>query len=112
MRRLLATVLGLEAIVILLAIPVALTIEHDSASLGATLPGALALAAVLLAAVAGRPGQGWSLIAGTVLQLGVIAVGVIVPAMYALGAIFLGLWLTGMWLGYHHEGAPRSRGTG
>ena len=106
MRRLLATVLGLEAIVILLSIPVAITIDHERPSLGAALPGALALAAVLLAAVAGRPGQRWTLIAGTVLQFGVIAVGVIVPAMYALGAIFLGLWLTGIWLGYHHEGAP------
>ncbi|MBO0810081.1 MAG: DUF4233 domain-containing protein, partial [Actinobacteria bacterium] len=62
--------------------------------------------AVALAAVAGRPRAGWALIAGTMLQLGVIATGVLVPAMYALGAIFLGLWLTGMWLGYHHEGAP------
>lgn len=106
MRRLLGMVLGLEAIMILLFIPVAITISHDSPALAGAVAGALAAGAVALAAVAGRPRARWSLIAGTLLQLAVIATGALVPAMYALGAIFLGLWLTGMWLGYHHEGAP------
>ena len=31
-------------------------------------------------------------------QLGVIACGVLLPAMYVLGAIFAALWFTGIWL--------------
>jgi hypothetical protein len=42
--------------------------------------------------------MGWALVAGTILQLLVIAFGVVVPAMYALGAIFAALWVTGIWL--------------
>jgi hypothetical protein len=40
----------------------------------------------------------WALLAGTVLQLLVIAAGVVVPAMYILGTIFAALWVTGIWL--------------
>ena len=42
-------------------------------------------------------------IAGTVLQVAVIATGVVVPVMYALGAIFGALWLTAIWLGRRYQ---------
>jgi len=58
---------------------------------------------VLLAAVVGRPGQGWALAAGSVLQLAVIAAGVVVPAMFALGAIFAALWVIAIWLGHRYR---------
>jgi Protein of unknown function (DUF4233) len=60
--------------------------------------GALAVCAILISGVVGRPRMGWALVAGTILQLLVIASGVVVPAMYTLGAIFAALWVTGIWL--------------
>jgi hypothetical protein len=65
--------------------------------------GALAVAALVIAGLVGRPGQGWTLIGGTVLQVAVIATGVVVPVMYALGVIFGALWLTAIWLGRRYQ---------
>ena len=106
MRRLCATVLIMEAIVIGLAVPVAITIEHVPRGSAAVAGGVLAGAAVLLAAVVGRPRQGWALTAGSLLQVAVIAAGVLVPAMYVLGALFAALWATAIWLGYRFREAP------
>jgi hypothetical protein len=105
MRRLLATVLIFEAIVIGLAIPVAITIGHNAPAAAGAAGGVLAVAAVVLAGMAGRPGARWALVAGTVLQAVVIAAGAVVPVMYALGVIFGALWLTAIWLGRRYEGA-------
>ena len=77
MRRLCATVLIFEVVVIGLAIPVAITIAHARpAAAGGT---------------------------GGVLQVAVIATGVVVPAMYGLGIIFGALWLTAIWLGRRYQ---------
>jgi Protein of unknown function (DUF4233) len=103
MRRLCVTVLVFEAIVIGLAIPVAITIEHVAHRPAGIAGGVLAGVAVLLAAVVGRPGQGWALAAGSVLQLAVIAAGVVVPAMFALGTIFAALWVIAIWLGRRYR---------
>jgi Protein of unknown function (DUF4233) len=102
-RRLCATVLIFEVVVIWLAIPVAITIAHAKPAPTAVVGGVLALAALVIAALVGRPGQGWTLIGGTVLQVAVIATGVVVPAMYGLGVIFGGLWLTAIWLGRRYQ---------
>ena len=61
---------------------------------------------MLLAAVVGRPGQGWALVAGSLLQVAVIAAGVVVPAMFVLGAIFAGLWAVAIWLGRRYPETP------
>jgi hypothetical protein len=98
-------VLIFEAIVIGLAIPVAITIEHEPHAAAGVAGGVLAAIAVLLAAVVGRPGQGWALVAGSVLQVAVIAVGVVVPAMFVLGAIFAALWAVAIWLGLRYREA-------
>ena len=105
MRRLCATVLIFEVVVIGLAIPVAITIAHTRPVAAGVTGGVLAAAALLIVGLVGRPGQGWALVAGTVLQAAVIATGVVVPAMYALGAIFGALWLTAIWLGRRY-GVP------
>jgi hypothetical protein len=105
MRRLCGTVLIMEAIIIGLAIPVAITIEHATPRAAGLAGGALAVAAVLLAAVAGRPGAGWALVAGSVLQVCVIAAGALIPVMYALGAIFGGFWVLAIWMGRRAESA-------
>ncbi len=98
LRQLCGTVLAMEAIVIGLAIPVAIVLEHARHGLAGGVGGGLAVCALVLSGVVGRPGMGWTLVAGTVLQALVVAAGVVVPAMYALGAIFAALWITGIWL--------------
>jgi len=103
MRRLCATVLIFEVVVIGLAIPVAITIGHARPAQAGAVGGVLAVAALVIAGLVGRPGQGWTLVGGTVLQVAVIATGIVVPAMYALGAIFGALWLTAIWLGRRYQ---------
>jgi Protein of unknown function (DUF4233) len=109
MRRLCSTVLGMEAVILLLAIVPAKALEHISAGTAAIVGGGLALLAILLAGLVGRPRMGWALYAGSVLQLLVIASGVMIPAMYVLGAIFTALWFTGIWLARKVESAQRLR---
>jgi hypothetical protein len=103
MRRLCATVLIMEAVVIGLAIPVAITIAHARPATAGLIWGVLAVLAVILAAVVGRPGQRWALVGGSVLQVAVIATGAVVPAMYGLGVIFAALWVTGIWLARRYQ---------
>lgn len=103
MRRLCATVLILEAVVIGLAIPVAITISHARPAAAGAVWGVLVVAAVAIAAVVGRPGHRWALTAGSVLQAAVIATGIVVPVMYGLGVIFAGLWVTGIWLARRYQ---------
>lgn len=104
MKRLCATVLIMEAIVIGLAIPVALTVQHAPARPAGIAGASLAVAAVLLAAMAGWRLR-WTLIGGSVLQVLVIAAGAVVAVMYFLGAIFAALWVIGILLGYRAEQA-------
>jgi hypothetical protein len=101
-RQLCGTVLIMEAIVIGLAIPVAIVLEHANRGLAGGIGGGLAVCAVLIGGVVGRPRMGWALWAGTVLQALVIAAGAVVPAMYILGVIFAALWVTGIWLARRH----------
>jgi hypothetical protein len=110
LRQLCGTVLVMEAIIIGLAIPVAIVLEHVNHGLAGGVGGGLAGCALLLSGLVGRPGMGWALVAGTVLQALVIAAGIVVPAMYGLGAIFAALWITGIWLA-RRLAAPATRGT-
>jgi Protein of unknown function (DUF4233) len=109
MRRLCSTVLGMEAVILLLAIVPAKALEHISAGTAAMVGGGLALLAILLAGLVGRPRMGWALYAGSALQLLVIASGVMIPAMYVLGVIFTALWFTGIWLARKVESVQRLR---
>lgn len=104
LRQLCGTVLAMEAVVIALAISPAIVLEHVHGAVAGTVGGALAIAALLLSGIVGRPRMGWVLVAGTILQVLVITAGVKVPAMYALGAIFGALWITGIWLARRIEG--------
>ncbi|SPT49461.1 Uncharacterised protein [Actinomadura madurae] len=95
-RRLLATVLACEAIVIALAIPVAVTVlDVDGATAGGVC-GGLAVVCVVMAGLLRFP---WAVPVGTVLQVLVIATGFMVPAMFFLGVVFGALWATAIWLG-------------
>jgi hypothetical protein len=103
-KRLCATVLIMEAVVIGLAIPVALNIQHASAGSAGLAGGILAVAAVVLAVLA-RWQLRWVLVGGSVLQILVIAAGSVVVVMYFLGAIFAALWVIGIVLGHRTEQA-------
>ena len=104
MKRLCATVLIFEAIVIVLSIPVAVHIDHLAPHSAAVTGGIAAVAAIVFAALARRVLPA-TLLGGSILQIFVIASGVIVPAMYFLGGIFAALWTVGIWLGYRVEHA-------
>ena len=98
-KRLLSTVLIMEMVVIWLAIPVAVAIDHASFGRAGVAGIALAVAAVVLAVLARRRLR-WTIVGGSVLQALVIAAGVIVPVMYFLGAIFAAFWVIGLRLGH------------
>jgi hypothetical protein len=101
-KRLLMTVLIMEAVVIGLAIPVAIQIDH-AAPRAAGIAGGVAVAAAVVLAGLTRRLLTAALVGGTVLQVYVIVSGVVVPAMYFLGAVFAALWITGIFLGRHLE---------
>ena len=105
-RQLCGAVLIFEALVIVLAIPVAIVLEHANRGLAGGIGGGLAVCAILIGGVVGRPRMAWALVAGTILQVLIIAAGVVVPAMYVLGAIFAALWFTGIWLARRHAAPP------
>jgi hypothetical protein len=96
LRRLLSSVLVFEAVFLILAMPVAITIEHLNHGIAFGVGGGLALAAIVLAGVIGR-GR-WALIAGTVFQFLIILAGIEVTALYVLGVVFLALWFGGIHL--------------
>jgi Protein of unknown function (DUF4233) len=98
-KRLCATVLIMETVVIWLAIPVALAVEHRSPHRVGVAGVVLAVVAVVLAVLARRRLR-WTIVGGSVLQVLVIAAGVIVPVMYFLGAIFAAFWVIGLRLGH------------
>ena len=104
MKRLCATVLLMETIVIGLAVPVAVQVDHASLRRAGLVAGAAVLAAVLLAAVV-RWLPRLTLVGGSLLQLLVIIAGLVVPVLYFLGAIFAALWIIGIWLGRRVERA-------
>jgi hypothetical protein len=100
-KRLLVTVLSMEAVVVLLAIVPAKQLGHASGGTAAAVCGAIAIIAIALCRYVGR-GKG-ALYVGSVFQALVIASGVLLSAMYILGAIFAALWFTGIWLGRKWE---------
>jgi Protein of unknown function (DUF4233) len=106
LRQLCGTVLVMEAVVIGLAIPVAIVLEHARHGVAGGVGGGLAVCALVLSGLVGRPGMGWALWAGTVLQVLIIVAGVVVPAMYILGTIFAALWITGIWLARRLQTPP------
>jgi Protein of unknown function (DUF4233) len=106
LRQLCGTVLIMEAVVIGLAIPVAIVLEHLSRGVAGGVGGSLAVCALVLSGIVGRPGMSWTLWAGTALQALIIAAGVFVPAMYVLGVIFAALWVAGIWLARRLQNPP------
>lgn len=90
MKILCSAVLGLEAIVVFLAIPVVATNGSvDSTALVVSL--GLLLTVMLFLAV-GTLRRSWGLSLGWLLQVPVLAIGFLAPAMFIVGGIFAVLW--------------------
>jgi hypothetical protein len=102
MSRLSATVLILEAVVIALTIVPAIKLANVAPESAGLVAGIAAVAAIVLAGIARRFLM-VTLVAGSLLQLLVIAGGAVLPALYILGVIFAMLWATGIWLGHRVE---------
>ena len=97
MRVLGSAVLAMEFLVVGFALLIAME-KHGALSL--SLGGALAIAILLTVGVMKKM-TGWYL--GTLWQIGLIAYGVVVPAMYFLGALFSVLWVSAFLIGRKGE---------
>lgn len=109
MSRVAATLLALEAVVVMLAIPVAVAVTDVAA--GVAIPAGLAvgLACVVAAALVRRSRAGYIL--GSVLQVLAVAAGFIVPVMFFLGGLFAVLWFVLLRIGPEVDRA-RAAGNG
>ena len=95
-RQFAATILVLEAFVVVFAGLVAFGLrEVDPAVIGIG-GGALVLSLVLAAGILRRPG---GYVVGSVLQVAMLATAFAVPMMIVVGLIFVALWVTALRLG-------------
>jgi len=99
-RGMCAAVLAFEGIVVALSTPVMVTISE--VSLGTALAVGLGVAAVCLV-LAGMLRSESAYVAGWVVQVAAIGIGVVVPMMFFLGAVFALLWGTAYFLGRRIE---------
>jgi hypothetical protein len=95
-RGMCAAVLALEGIVVGLSTPVMATVAD--VSLGTALGVGLGLA-VACFVVAGMLRSEAGYVAGWVVQVAAIGIGVLAPAMFFLGVVFAALWATADLLG-------------
>lgn len=95
-RRLCAAILLLEAIAFGLSTPVLISVAGVSTATALWIGLGLTVACLL---VAGLLRFEWAYWLGWAIQVGAIALGLEVGAMFVLGAIFLALWATAWFLG-------------
>lgn len=103
MKRMCVSLLVLQAVVTALSIPVAISISHTDGATAGLIDGGLALAGVI---IAGLLRYRWAYVAGSILQILVIATGFMVPTMFFLGVIFAVMWFIAIWLARRLESAP------
>ncbi|MEV0310300.1 DUF4233 domain-containing protein [Nonomuraea fuscirosea] len=102
MRRLGASVLGMEAIVAGLITPVAISVGGIEPGLAVAVGIGLLVLCVVAAGMLKRP-VGY--VVGSVVQVLAIATGFLVPTMFFLGVIFAALWITAIIVARRVEGA-------
>lgn len=104
MRRIAATVLISEGLVVFFATLVALGLsDYSHATVWAV--GLTTMLACFVASGMLRFSFGY--VVGSVLQGVVVATGVVVTAMYFLGVVFAGLWFLALYLGRRVEQSAR-----
>ena len=97
MRVLGSAVLVMEAFIMGFALLLA---KDGHGGLALALGGILAVAFILTAGIMKKK-TGWYV--GSVLQIALIAYGIVVPAMYAMGALFTALWIAAYVVGKKGE---------
>lgn len=100
MRVIAASILVFEALVVVLAIPVAITLGDVDPAVAVT--GGLALV-VLCLVVAGSLSRPWGYPAGWVVQGLILLSGFVVHAMFLIGGLFVLLWVVGLRVGRRGE---------
>lgn len=91
-----ATMLVLEACVVVLAALVASGLRVADPARVWLVGGALAVSLLLTAGVLRRPG---GYVVGSVLQVAVVAAGFAVPLMFVVGGVFAALWVASLRVG-------------
>ena len=105
-RRLAASVLVFEALVVCFAIAVSIQLSDVRPAVALSVGLGLAVACLLTCGLL-RSRVGY--VAGSVLQVLLVAAGFVVPAMFVLGALFAGLWVTAVVLGRRIAEAEEAR---
>ena len=100
MRAIAASVLLFEAIVVMLAIPVAVTVSDVDAGVAVPVGAALMVLSLAAAGLLRRP-FGYAL--GWAVQVLVVASGFFVPAMFFIGGVFAALWAAAIHYGRKAE---------
>ncbi|WP_129668066.1 DUF4233 domain-containing protein [Phytoactinopolyspora endophytica] len=97
MNRIASSILGIEMIVVLLAVPVAINLSDIPTTAGWLSAGLVALLCFVGAATVrrGRPGY----VIGTAAQVGAVGTGFVIPTMFILGGIFALMWFMLLRLG-------------
>ncbi len=96
MRGMCAAMLGLEAVILALSVPVMISLEDVDK--GTALGVGLGLA-VLCVVTAGLLRAAWAYWIGHAIQVAAVGLGFLVPMMFAVGALFAALWFTAFFLG-------------
>lgn len=109
MRVIAASVLTFEGLIVLLAIPVAITLGGVDS--GVAVAGGVTLA-VLCLVVAGSLSRSWGYRAGWAVQALVLASGFVVTAMFLVGGLFVVLWVVGLKVGRRGEELHAQRWAG
>ncbi len=108
MRILGATVLVMEGLTLSFGLLLGMSSVSSADAIWLWAGGALALFLILTAGLLKRK-SGW--IIGSILQVGVVAYGFVVTAMFAMGALYTGLWIAAIVVGRKGE-AARARLSG
>ena len=90
------TILILEAVLVFFATLVAYGLRIAPASTIWWVGGSLSVVLILLSGLVSRPG---GYLAGSIVQGLVLAGGLVIPMMFAVGAIFVVLWVVALRLG-------------
>ncbi|MBC7291076.1 MAG: DUF4233 domain-containing protein [Actinotalea sp.] len=95
-RQFAATVLVLEAFVVFFATLVAFGLREGNPAAIFVLGGTLSLSMILVAGMLRWPA---AYVAGSVLQVPMVAIGLVVPLMFVVAGAFVVLWVWGLRLG-------------
>ncbi|TDE00052.1 DUF4233 domain-containing protein [Jiangella asiatica] len=100
-------ILSVEALVVLLAVPVAINVSDVGTGAAWLGGGAVAVLCVLGAGMVrrGRPGY----VVGSVAQVAALATGIVVPAMLVLAGIFALMWFVLLRIGPEVERVKAAR---